>query len=233
MTNLVKAAHALDGIPVTAFHDGTEHETTLAKAIGMGDTAKQARNEWAEVARKLEKELPEHDDVDKATRQQAFEHLAAFNPIRNFDRMVKSFERERAIKGRADRIVRLAKAELSRRETEKIKKKTAKIRRKNAAGQAHIAEMRAQLAKAHAEQAEIAAQIEALTLDAKTRIDGMMKRLEVGQAQVRVSQNAQAIAALARQDQIRADYAFKATLTSDPILRAAYLARAEGRNLDD
>jgi hypothetical protein len=237
MTELMKAAHALDGIPVIALYsDGREEQTTVARAVGLGDLAKKARMEWAEVVEKLDRAFADaawSGKVDNLTKQAAFDHLAAFNPCRNFDRMVKAYQRDWALNGRADRIVGLAKAQLIRRETAKIKKKTAKTLRKSAVRQAHIAEMRTQLAKTHADSAELAAQVERLTHDAQTRIDNMMKRLDAGQAQVRFSQERQAIADLARQDQIQADWAYKASLTSDQTLRQVYLNRAEGIYDDD
>ena len=81
MNEFTKAAHALNGIPVTAiYNDGREEETTVAKAIGMGHVAKEARNEWAEVAKKLDYAFAEagwFEKVSPEERKAASDHLAA------------------------------------------------------------------------------------------------------------------------------------------------------------
>src|SRR5580700_3900490 len=101
MNDPKKAAHALDGIPVIALYsDGSTEQTTLAKAVGMGNLAKQARNEWAEAVEKIDQAFAEagwSGEVDNLEKQAAFDRLAAFNPCRNFDRMAKAYQCEWAV----------------------------------------------------------------------------------------------------------------------------------------
>ncbi len=125
----------------------------------------------------------------------------------------------------------MVKAELSRRRVAATRSETAKIEAKNAARvtKQRAVQAEADLAAVLQEQAEIAAQITELA----HRTDAVFARASAAYGQVAKQQEYQAVAELARQDQIRADWMWKAQNTQDPDLRAHFLARAEGRSDDD
>jgi len=123
----------------------------------------------------------------------------------------------------------IAKAEQSRRRTAEIQAETAKIRRKIEASELRKAEAEQSLAAVLQEQAEIAAQIEVLA----HRTDAVFARAEASFGAVRIQQERRAIADLAKQDQERAAWAEKAGQTHDPDLRAYFLVKAAGEDLDD
>jgi hypothetical protein len=97
--------------------------------------------------------------------------------------------------------------------------------RKAEAVNTQLAEAKAALAKALEDHAAQAADAEAFAQDARRRIDAMLKRLEIGRQQP-------PIAARAKQEQIRAPWAYKAAQTTDPTIRAYDSALAARQDPD-
>ncbi len=199
------------------------------------------KSQWDEAARSIDEALAEvhrkyPESTDQLAKSQAFDRLAKVDVWGRFDRWLANYDREQA---QTKRIVSLVKAEKAKsdainmaKQTKKMNRKTVKLNRKAEATKARVAETERLIAESVQSHLDMTARVEAFTLDARTRIDGMMKRLEVGQAQVRRSREYQATAELARQDQIRADWSFKAGQTSDPDMRRYYLAMAAGEDPD-
>jgi cell division protein FtsB len=201
-----------------------------ADCLDDDPAAKQLyQQQWAEAGEIIDEALAKASlsfPMDSLAKAQASDRLARFDAIGNFGRMVADYRRRWAIE---DRVVRVVKAERTRKETDRIQKKTAKIRRKIEATELRKAEAERGLAALIAEQAQIAAQIN----DLAKRTDAVFARASSAYGAVAKQRDIQAIADLAKQDQERAGWRDKAFLTTDPDLRAAYLARANGEEIDD
>jgi (p)ppGpp synthase/HD superfamily hydrolase len=120
----------------------------------------------------------------------------------------------------------------------------AQLRRQNvAAMEAETAGMLAKvealnLAKAESEQALATAREDQIRLTAQqdqlgARLNHIISQLNAGQERVERAQEDAAARIAARRDDDRASWSFKASTTSDPILRSAWLAKANGENCDD
>jgi hypothetical protein len=221
-------AQALD-IPVTAFtRDGKQEETTISKALGVDQLAKQEarRAEWKQAAVTIGETLEQ------------IRQSWGLKPGDTFRKMLRQRKSQEAADRLAKRIASLAKAEIVRRHTEAIEARTARLRRQTARLRRQtkalnfekaVAEER-MITQVHRKQDELT-----LTMsDFVRRINVVTTNLEAGRLarERQEAANAQRIAA--REDRNRSEWAFKAaTVTHDPVLRAAYMARAEGRELTD
>lgn len=237
-------AKALDNIPVVAMYaDGRKERTTAAKALGMGgDLAKAQQNrrdEWSRAAETIDKAIEAYGprrQMDNLTKQSAFDALAAFDPIRNFGRMVKSYQRDWAQEDRATKATGLAKAESTRRKAAKLLKKAAKLSRKTALAKGSVDafdDTLSTLAKSQHERQEALAHYEEFMVDASKRIDSMHAIASAGYQQVQMQESRRMAMEQARIERDRNEWLFKAFATEDPILRSTYLARSEGLDIDD
>jgi len=126
------------------------------------------------------------------------------------------------------RLTSLVKAEQSRRRVAVMKAKTAKVnRRTEAMDRTRMASER-RLAKATAEQdalakatAELSRQIAVVAGNAERAYGAIYQRQEMNRRMT-----------AAREERDRNEFIFKASTTSDPVLRAAWLARAAGEDID-
>ena len=180
---------------------------------------RQARERIDEIIAKMRQAYPQSDAFAKGA---AIDRITAADPIGQFDKMVAHYRRQWDAE---DRLATLVKAEQAREKSEKLQKRTAKLKKQSAAAQAQTELSKASLDAALAEYDELAKNAAAFTADTEARIDQMMRRLEIGQQQP-------LIAARARQDQIRAEWAYKAAQTTDPTIRAYYSALAAGQDPD-
>jgi hypothetical protein len=212
---------------------------------GSGKTWKQLhKSQWEDAAEQMDEivakwhrlypELP----TDALAKSEALAQ-ARGRLEKGFDNAMAYFRRMAVPPGRKsadDRVTSLVKAEMTRRQTAELVAKTKRTKRK-------VAKMRRQadameLAKREAEQ--MLADLLTTQAAATAQLDDIARRVDVvytnaqrafgGVAQQR---EAQAIAERARQDQRRADWTFKASQTSDPILKRAYLDRAAGHADDN
>ena len=220
-TNAIKAVDALAAIPVTAmFPDGTETDTTAAKAMGLDPDAmakKAAEDaEWDQNMAELSARL-------KKLQRQIKLDLIVEHTAKCVAKALKEFE-DRKVATRVERS--LQRAAEYRAEAERLEHEIEVTK-------AATAESERRIAQQQAAQVAFTEQVTAVTKDARARIDAMKDRLEKGNNAVRISNERQAIADLARQDQVRAGWAHKASQTNDPILRQVYLNRAQGATDDE
>jgi hypothetical protein len=110
-----------------------------------------------------------------------------------------------------------------------LRKSAKKIRRKAEASALRKAAAEQALTNLVAEQAALTERIGQLG----KRIDVVYRNANVACGGTTKQRDIQRTAELARQDQIRADWNFKANQTSHLVLRQAYLAKAAGEDWDD
>jgi hypothetical protein len=208
------AAKAMDIPAVLVRPDGSEEMTTVGKALGIDKVL-----ELTELGDRIEvlKGQLAHDAEMLLKRKMIDEHNERVEKRRGL--IVRTVRDELA---RRKVAATMAKADKMNRKTAKTTAKTAKLKRKTEVTESLIAEQQRHMAK----QAERLAEV-------SQHIGAMQARLESGNASIRRSAEYQAIADLARQDQVRAGWAEKARLTTDPILRQGYLNLAEAKGVDD
>ena len=207
----------------------------------MNDLTKSAENqraEWSQAAKTIDAALDDHRrrfGADPATTDADYARMEKgtagfFKGIREEDRHRKL---DRVLDYLSERRAGLAKAAKVKRKVEAMNAKTAKIRERTELLKAQADETEAAIAEAVAKQQIQSDAMRAFVQDASVKIAQMTERLELGQEQVRRSQAYQfnRVDDIARRE--RDEWAFKAATASDPDLRSAYLARAEGRSLDD
>lgn len=183
---------------------------------------------WAEAAEVMDEALAKMRrgfPTDQLAKAQAFDRLARFDAIGSFNAMLAKFDREQAA---TNRLTRTVKVEQARREATRAQKKAAKIRRKAEKATMRKAAARAALDAALARQVGLTAELDQLG----ARVNTVCRNAERAYGAVAKQRDVQAIAELARQDQSRADWAYKASQTTDPILREVYLAKAAGEVVD-
>jgi hypothetical protein len=218
--DLQAVAQALD-IPVTAFtRDGKQEETTISKALGLDQLAKEEarRAGWAQAAVTIGETLEQ------------IRQSWGLKPGDTFRKVLRDRKNQEATDRLVKRIASLAKAEIIRRQTAALEAKTVRLRRQTQALNFEKAVAEERIAQAHREQGELSVTMS----DLSRRMNVVTASFEAGRlARARnEAANAQRIAA--REDRDRSEWAFKAaTVTHDPVLRAAYMARAEGRELTD
>lgn len=213
-STLQNATWTLD-VPCTIYRSGgVVEETSIAKALDPDGMAKAVakRAEWAQAVATIDEQLVPLQKRMKLTI------------IANHEDKVA----KRVARAELDRR-RAAKAEQGRRKTEAIKAETAKVRKRTALLKAQSDAIDDRIATAVAEQEAVQARVEAFTVSANAKIDQMLARLSTGQNYV----DQQGMHEAARKGRERDENLWKAGATSDPTLRAVYLARAEGRELDD
>ncbi len=195
-----------------------------------GTTWKQLHKaQWSDAVAKLDEALDAspawawYQSLDSLTKSQALDRLAKAKPVWP--------DRRRPQHDSADRVAGLVKAEITRRrtaeivaETKRNKRKLAKLRRKSDAMELAKGQAEQMLADLLATQAAATAQLD----DIARRVDIVYTNAEKSYGAVTRQRNVQRTAELAREDQIRADWAYKASQTNDPILKQAYLDRSAG-----
>lgn len=215
-TNAIKAADALAAIPVTAMYaDGTETDTTAAKAMGLDPDAmakKAAEDaEWEQGMAELGQRL-------KRLQRQIKLDMIIDHTAKCVAKALKEFE-ERKIAVRVEKS--LQRAAEYRAEAERLERD---IEVKKAA----IAESEWEIAKMQAAHVAFTDQVTAFTQEARIRIDAMMDRLETGNNAVRSARAYEDTREAARIDRERSEWAFKASTVNDPTLRTVYLNRSQG-----
>ena len=164
-------------------------------------------------------------------RQQNHRHgLKEHNRKRNLDLIISHTAQSAA------KAVAAVKAERSRQRTEKVRKQvaatnaeTARLARLTKAVEARTAELQRRVAEAEQEHTALANRTTAMS----AQVDQMLARLADGNERVRQSAQVEATREAARRGRERDELLWKAGQVSDPILREAYLAKANGDNLDD
>jgi hypothetical protein len=210
--------------------DGTTHRV-CSDCLDDSPALKAAhRREWSEALETIDLALAKASrwfpPSDALAKSQAIDRLVKSDSIGNFGRMVADYRRRWAIE---DRVVSVVKAERTDRETARLRKQTKRIKKKTKTAQLRKAQAVQTLDNLMAEQAALAAQIDGLG----ARVAVVYRNAERAFGAVAKQREIQAIADLARRDQEQAGWAHKASLTTDPTLRAAYLARANGEELTD
>ncbi len=155
------------------------------------------------------------------------------DPIGNFGKMVASYRREWALEEYGEQLAEhtfgMVKAELSRRRVAALNARTADLMQKAEAVNVAKAAADDLLAKVmqlqddvNRHREEIGARVAVVTANAERAY----KATELQRCRI-------AAAAEARDERVREDWLFKAGSTTDPILRMAYMAKADGTDLDD
>jgi hypothetical protein len=218
--NLQAIAQSLD-IPAIAFtRGGKQEETTISKALGVDQLAKQEarRAGWGQAVVTIGETLEQ------------IRQSWGLKPGDTFRKMLHERKNQETADRLVKRIASLAKTAKLRRQTAALEAKTAKLRRHTQALNVENAITDEWIAQAHREQGELTLAM----ADIARRVNVVTASFEDSRlARARnEAANAQRIAA--REDRNRAEWAFKAsTATHDPVLRAAYMARAEGREFTD
>ena len=198
------------------------------------------RQSWADALEKMD------EAIAKSRRLYPLPPMDALSKAQASDRLSKAYDASMAYlrrmavppgrKPAADRLSGLVRAEITRRKTAEVvagtkrnKRKIAKLRRKSDAMEVAKGEAEQMLADLLATQAASTAQLDQLS----ARVETVYRNAERAYGAVAKQQDARAIAAQAREDQIRADYALAANQTRDPDIRAYYLAKAAGQELED
>ena len=204
------------------------------------------RKQLADLDRRIPEHVKQHaqdlrspDPVVRARAQdidrQRNERLAA-----KFDQLAKAVAKERRKERLVAKIVAAIedrnahrKVEAIREKTEKLKRETAKIVRKTAAieagmdndGLASFSDLEKAVERTIADQAAQLADFDRRIAIVTANATAAYREIALQEARQR-----QAIRAAAESD--AAEWIWKANMTSDPVLRAAYMERAQGSELD-
>ncbi len=193
----------------TCLDDTTDDGTTTFKEL--------AKEQWAEAVKTIDEAMSASRDwfrdAGTLAKSQSSDRLRRSDPISNFGAMCADYRSRWA---KEARLVSLAKAELTRRETAKVKAKSAKLRRRIATAELAKSESESRVAAALAEQVRLTAETDQL----QVCVNAVVARAEAAYGAVEKQREQQAAAELARQDQIHADFAYKAGQTNDPDMMA-------------
>jgi hypothetical protein len=191
------------------------------------------KSQWAKAVERMDEiidrshiSLPPQDALAKARGQErlskAFDNAMAY-----LDSMAVAPRRNAP-----DRVAQLVKAERTKRETAQLRKETKRIKKKTKAAKLRKSQALQKAADIATEAAALQAEMTAHVDDIAKRVNRVVANAERAYGAITRQRDIQRTAELARQDQLRADWNFKAGQTSDPDIRRYYVALAAGEDPD-
>lgn len=155
------------------------------------------------------------------------------NSMDNFGRLVKATRARWALEDHYElvqkRVSKLVRLGLARRATERANAETAEFQKQTAAANMAVETSKRRMALAEQEQADLGKRIE----DMRSQIEAVYERAEAGARAVEQQEARRVAATLAREERDSDEWLYKANTTTDPVLRSAYLARADGIDPDE
>lgn len=199
---------------------------------GLSKSLAEATNDYFDALRK--------GDQAEIRRTEAIYDKASADFWGRMNAMAKAGRREMALNRLADKVEAEVRKRLAERKTAEAKQKRLDAERKLA--EARIAHGRALMARQSLEgkvkqlkdemEAVLASNLEK-TAELNARLDVVTANAQRGQAMVLEKQLLADRLQEAEEMKVSNDWLYKANSTSDPILRAVYMAKANGEDIAD